>query len=395
MTTPMPDSEFFHRTELAQTYADDALDTSLGRSGGLFLAAPRRTGKSTFVRQDLVPALRGRGVGVIYVDLWVDKTKDPALLIANAVRDELKKDDGAITKLARKAGLGKFTLGALGSGLNFDLSQVGLSTDATLADALKALSNANGQAIVLVIDEAQQALTTSDGINALFALKAARDELNLAGTGLQVIATGSNRDKLAMLVNGREQPFFGATLVDFPKLGLAYIEWLCKRSKIALDPAKTLGVFKEAGSRPEMILPAMRKVRLMQSTEPDAGGTDSSLDTSFARLVREHIAAAKDDFFHTLTSLPPLQAALLRELAVDAQQPPAAERVGVFSGAMVSRLKARIEAELQSDDSVQVDTSAIQNALDVLRDKNFLWRSQRGAYWLEDDQLVSWLAGSV
>lgn len=395
MTTPTPDSEFFHRTELAQTYADDALDTSLGRSGGLFLAAPRRTGKSTFVRQDLVPALRGRGVGVIYVDLWVDKTKDPALLIANAVRDELKKDDGAITKLARKAGLGKFTLGALGSGLNFDLSQVGLSADATLADALKALSNANGQAIVLVIDEAQQALTTSDGINALFALKAARDELNLAGAGLQVIATGSNRDKLAMLVNGREQPFFGATLVDFPKLGLAYIEWLCKRSKIALDPAKTLDVFKEAGSRPEMILPAMRKVRLMQSSEPDAAGADSTLDASFARLVREHIAAAKDDFFHTLTSLPPLQAAMLRELAVDAQQPPAAERVGVFSGAMVSRLKARIKAELQSDDSVQVDTSAIQNALDVLRDKNFLWRSQRGAYWLEDDQLVSWLAGSA
>ncbi len=124
MTAPTPDSEFFHRTELAQTYADDALDTSLGRSGGLFLAAPRRTGKSTFVRQDLVPALRGRGAEVIYVDLWVDKTKDPALLIANAVRDELKKEDGGITKLARKAGLGKFTVGALGSGLNFDLSQV-------------------------------------------------------------------------------------------------------------------------------------------------------------------------------------------------------------------------------------------------------------------------------
>ena len=395
MTTPTPATEFFHRTELAQTYADDALDTSLGRSGGLFLAAPRRTGKSTFVRQDLVPALRGRGVEVIYVDLWVDKTKDPALLIANAVRDELKKDDGAITKLARKAGLGKFTVGALGSGLNFDLSQVGLSADATLADALKALSNANGQVIVLVIDEAQQALTTSDGINALFALKAARDELNLAGTGLQVIATGSNRDKLAMLVNGREQPFFGATLVDFPKLGLSYIEWLCKRSKMTLDPAKTLDVFKEAGSRPEMILPAMRKARLTHSSGSSAGTLDATLDAAFARLVREHIAAAKDDFFHTLTSLPPLQAALLRELALDAQQPPAAERVGVFSGAMVARLKGRVKAELQSDDSVQVDTSAIQNALDVLRDKNFLWRSQRGAYWLEDDQLVSWLAGSV
>lgn len=398
MKAPNTDTEFFHRTELAQAYVDDALDTSLGRSGGLFLAAPRRTGKSTFVRQDLVPALRERGAEVIYVDLWVDKTKDPALLIANAVRDELKKEDGAVTKLARKAGLGKFAVGALGSGLNFDLSQVGLSADATLADALSALSNANGQIIVLVIDEAQQALTTSDGINALVALKAARDELNLAGKGLQVIATGSNRDKLAMLVNGREQPFFGATLVDFPKLGLSYIEWLCKRSKMALDPAKTLDVFKEAGSRPEMILPAMRKARLTHTSEPNAHTSAEKntaapmLDDTFARLVREHIDAAKDDFFHTLASLPPLQAALLRELAADALQPPAADRVGVFSGAMAQRLKSRIKAELQGDDSVQVDTSAIQNALDVLREKNFLWRSQRGAYWLEDDQLVSWLA---
>ncbi len=262
---------------------------------------------------------------------------------------------------------------------------------------MKALSNANGHSIVLVIDEAQQALTTSDGINALFALKAARDELNLAGKGLQVIATGSNRDKLAMLVNGREQPFFGATLVDFPKLGLAYIEWLCKRSKMALSSAKTLDVFKEAGSRPEMILPAMRKARLTHSSELNAdtreGTLNDTLDAAFARLVREHIAAVKDDFFHTLASLHPLQAALLHELALDALQPPAAERVGVFSGAMALRLKGRIKAELQGDDSVQVDTSAIQNALDVLRDKNFLWRSQRGAYWLEDDQLVTWLAG--
>ena len=61
--------DFFHRTALAQWYAEEALDTSLGRSGGLFLAAPRRTGKSTFVRQDLVPALVAMGAEVIYVDL--------------------------------------------------------------------------------------------------------------------------------------------------------------------------------------------------------------------------------------------------------------------------------------------------------------------------------------
>ena len=37
--------------------------------------------------------------------------------------------------------------------------------------------------------------------------------------------------------------------------------------------------------------------------------------------------------------------------------------------------------------------SAIQNALDSLREKNFLWRARRGAYWPEDEQHVRWLIG--
>jgi hypothetical protein len=384
--TPSQSGDFFHRTELAQAYAYEALDASLGRSGGLFLAAPRRTGKSTFVRQDLVPALMARDAQVIYVDLWSDKTKDPALLIANAVRAELKKDDGAVAKFARKAGLSKFNIGALGNGLSFDLSQLGLGADASLADALGALSKVHGQMIVLVIDEAQHALTSTEGMNALFGLKAARDALNLAGKGMQVIATGSNRDKLALLVNGREQPFFGATMVDFPKLDQGYIDWVCSKAKIGLNPAATYAVFKETGSRPEMILPAIRRLRL----QPPQDG--SSLDAAFAQLVRAGLTQAKEDFLNILANLPALQAAVLRELALSTQMAPGSERVAVFSAAMMRKLKERIVQDSQGETSVQVDGSAVQNALDSLREKNFLWKSQRGAYWIEDDQLIAWLA---
>jgi hypothetical protein len=359
----------------------------LGRSGGLFLAAPRRTGKSTFVRQDLVPALEANGAQVIYVDLWADKSKDPALLLANAVRDALKNDEGALAKFARKAGLSKLNVGALGNGLSFDLSQLGLGADATLADALGALSKAHGQMVVVVIDEAQHALTSGEGMNALFALKAARDALNLSGKGMQVIATGSNRDKLAMLVNGREQPFFGATMVDFPALGPGYIDWVCSKAKIGLNPASTFAVFQETGSRPEMVLPAIRRLRLSPPVS-------DNLDTAFALLVRQGLAQAKDDFLVALANLPALQAAVLRELAASLSSP-GVERVALFSSAMMAKLKARIAADTQSDPStqveVQVDGSAIQNALDSLREKSFLWKSQRGAYWIEDEQLATWL----
>ncbi|WP_416139832.1 hypothetical protein ACM26W_05460 [Halomonas sp. HK25] len=58
----------------------------------------------------------------------------------------------------------------------------------------------------------------------MFALKAARDALNLGGDspGLRLILTGSSRDKLAMLVLSRDQPFFGSSVTPFPLLG----EWL-------------------------------------------------------------------------------------------------------------------------------------------------------------------------
>ena len=44
---------------------------------GLFLAAPRRTGKSTFLQADLIPELGSREVVAVYVDLWADQHRDP------------------------------------------------------------------------------------------------------------------------------------------------------------------------------------------------------------------------------------------------------------------------------------------------------------------------------
>ncbi len=52
---------------------------------GLFLAAPRRTGKSTFLREDLMPALESRGAAVLCVDLWADKALEPGLAIVSLI----------------------------------------------------------------------------------------------------------------------------------------------------------------------------------------------------------------------------------------------------------------------------------------------------------------------
>jgi hypothetical protein len=382
--------QFFHRPELATALADQALDTSLGTSGGMFLAAPRRTGKSTFVRQDLVPEFERRKLNVIYVDLWIDKTVNPAIHIANAIRTELAREDGAIAKTLKKmANMSQLTVGAWGNGLSFDLSQLNLSKDATLADALKALSIASQKKLILVIDEAQHALTTEEGINTLFSLKAARDSLNTdpGQYGMQLVATGSNRDKLATLVNGREQAFYGADMVPFPTLGKDYVQWLVGRSKLALDIDLATDVFQSLGSRPEPFRKALSQTRLQLAINP-AQDPNALLVNLAAKGVRD----SKTEFLNTVASLPPLQLALLRELAVDTLLGPDVRRPGLFSVAMKARLLARLEADMGPAHGVSVETPSVQNALDKLREENFLWRSQRGSYSVEDEQFLEWLA---
>lgn len=69
----------FPRTALA----DELVSTLQGKAvfsdahNGLFLAAPRRTGKTTFLRGDLLPALERAGIVPVYVDLWADLARDP------------------------------------------------------------------------------------------------------------------------------------------------------------------------------------------------------------------------------------------------------------------------------------------------------------------------------
>jgi hypothetical protein len=160
-------------------------------------------------------------------------------------------------------------------GVAFSLDRVGLGKEISLSGALAALSDETKQPIVLLIDEAQHAITTDGGYDALFALKAARDELNSSEHfGLRIVATGSNRDKLAMLRNSKDQAFFGAPLVAFPPLDAGYIQWFCKGVGLAgpLEPDAVTKLFERAGFRPEILGAAADSLRFDFSIKPaDAG----------------------------------------------------------------------------------------------------------------------------
>jgi len=369
-------SDVFHRPKVAEAIAAMVLQASptSGYASGLFLAAPRRTGKSTFLREDLRPQLEAKGALVLYADLWEDRQADPGDVIVKSVRGELARHAGVVAKLARSIGLEKVTVAGA---LTMTLDRVGLGADVSLAAALAELSDATRQPIVLIIDEAQHAITTPAGANALFALKAARDELNSSRHhGLRVIATGSSRDKLAMLRNSRDQAFYQAPLQNFPPLGREYIDWLLKRVNLPfeLDAGFVHEQFTAATCRPEILTTAL-----------DALHFDPDLDAATAparlrELVREQVAEFNRETLRVVHGLTALQGAVLRVMAVRG------EHFAPFESATLAAYEAALKKE--SRRAVTVSESAVQQALSALQERGLVWRAARGVYALEELSLA-------
>ena len=366
----------FHRPALASQLADALLGRSpFGYGSGLFLAAPRRTGKSTFLRQDLVPELERRGLATLYVDLWSDRQRDPASLIADVVKSALRASDNRAVKVLKASGLSKIGLGPFAS---FDIDKLGTPQGATLADALAALARKTGKPVALVIDEAQHALASDAGVQAMFALKAARDAMNQTQgePNLTLVFTGSHRDKLSNLMLRRDQPFFGAGFLDFPLLGRdycdAYCAWLNERLAPGnrFEPDDVFEAFAILGCRPELLQNVLRDEALGMDL---ASGLKQRL-AGGAKHLRERLW---EDFDREFAQLTDVQKAALKLIAEhgDRFSPFAAETLAIVSDRAGQR----------------VESSQMQAALDGLRHKNIVWRSARATYALEDQALADWL----
>jgi hypothetical protein len=364
-----------HRRDLASSYVDGLLGKSLmDFRSGLFLTAPRRTGKSTFLREDLLPELEGRDVLPVYVDLWGDRAADPAELIAEAIRAALRRTEGTGSRLFRATRIKKLTVPG---GFSIDIDTIGLPSGTTLTNALAELARRTGKMICLIVDEAQHAVTTANGVNAMHALKAARDELTMGegGRRLGLVFTGSSRDKLGALVRNRSEPFFGAQILDFPLLGRPYTDeftaWVNSRlaPDNAFDPDDVWAAFLVLGRRPEQLAGLLPALAL---SEERASGVRGSVAVR-AAAMRDTLWQDFDAQFDALT---PTQQAVLRQVLIhgDGFSPFAAEMLPIYS-----------EMAGQS-----VRKGGVQAALDGLREKNLLWRSAHGVYAPEDQSMVEW-----
>lgn len=368
----------FPRTALA----DELVGTLQGKASfsdahnGLFLAAPRRTGKTTFLRGDLLPALERAGVVPVYVDLWADMARDPGALIAETIGRALQPHLGRVAKLAKGAGLEKVSLAGW---LQVDTSKIGKLDGLTLVDALRALHETAEKPVALIIDEAQHALTSEAGENAMTALKSARDQLNRPGeVNLMLVMSGSDRDKLLRLVNSSAAPFYGSQIQRMPPLDQAFIDFIGDRIEAQrldlrpVDRAALYRAFEGFGNRPQFFMEALGQV--LSPLSGFRGRFELAMLDAALQRQRDDEAQMESDFL----GLKPLEQAVLWRMLEQGPRfrPYDAEALKFYraqTGAAVSAAKA-------------------QNALESLRQRlpALVWKSARGEYAVEDAAMHRW-----
>ncbi len=372
----MKRADVFHRNQLAERLAAELM--SEDGSSGLFLTAPRRTGKSTFIREDLIPVISEvHGSHVVYADLWEDRGADPGQVIVAAIRAELMKFDGLIMKAAKGVGLNKIKVG----GLEMSLDNIGAGQGETLTKALTVLSAAAKKPITLIIDEAQHTQTSEDGRQAMYALKAARDAMNASsGPGFRLLATGSNSDKLASLVEDKDQAFYQAPMMDLPTLDRDYLVWFRDRQKFEPKPsleAMEAG-FTACNHRPEPLRAVFKQLLLKTNMGAE------NIDAVFLKAVDQSLARTKEHFLQQVRALNPLDSAVFKVMARDGKA------YSPYAKGSLLDYRAHVlndTGEVPTD----VNQSAVQQALERLRGDKFVWRAGRGSYLIEDPQHTFWM----
>ena len=365
----------FKRPALAATYCDSLAGNGIANAtSGLFLAAPRRVGKSTFLLNELIPEAKKRGWVTVYIDLWANVNANPADIIAESIKNKMIELDGKFTKIAKKIKLDKINV--MGTFiLNF--SDPGLPENITLADALRILHEIANEPILLIIDEAQHALINDKALSAMFAIKSARDQLNSHGeeTSLMLVFTGSNRDKLAHLVLKKNHPFFGSDITPFPLLNKnytdAFTQWANKSlsSDNQFSEASMYQAFKLVGNRPEILRQIAGKIAL------------SGEASNFANLLEKDALTWKnrvwEEYENDYNALNPLQKVILQML-INKGQP------------WLPFSEESLETYSLLTEQKNISTATVQTAIQNLRERGILWQSGRGTYALEDESFGEW-----
>jgi AAA ATPase domain len=377
-------SAIYRRAALASAMVERLLRPGVldeGLRSGLFLSGLRRTGKTTFLVTDLIPALETAGALVIYVDLWSDVRVSPAELVQRAIRKALldvQSPASSVWKTLKRVTSAE--IAAHGVKLSFALDKLGEAQGTTLAQALTEVVDQARTDIVLIVDEVQHALASEEGAQLMLALKAARDAINSRPNTpghFLFIGTGSHRALINELVNRRNQAFSGATSLAYPLLDGDYVAFVLER--LAAETATNLpsqtaatSAFGVLGHRPEEFIKALR---LLRAQLPVGGDANAHLQIIAATLR----TTAADIELLRLDQLGSLATVIF-------------DRIARADGDARGLFSADATAGYSRDLGREVRTEETQRMVNELLAANLILRHAHGAYGITDPFVQdSWL----
>ena len=232
--------------------------------------APRRTGKTVFLRQDLTPAAIELGYRVAYADLWQTRLS-PGIALIRGLEEALEpktltekiinKAKSPIKKIKAKGALGelKGELEVELDGAKKEATEIALRIEELIAQLC-----AKGP-LLLLIDEAQELARSKEAELVATALRTAitkhRDKV-------RVVFTGSSRTQLAHVFSNAKAPLYsvGASIQDFPLLDRGLVKFVVDKFYAAtrrrLNLEEAWGEFEKFKHQPEPFLGAVVAVMM-------------------------------------------------------------------------------------------------------------------------------------
>ena len=360
----------FERRDLATRILSVLTD---GPARALTMFAPRRTGKTEFLIQDLAPLAEDQGHRVIYASFWQAPLSPLAVLLHSLelslkrgkFSDRLRTTTSALTpKLKLSAPLPGAEAEA-----EIDLTSLNKKppTDLLLYldDLLDRLARKR-KPTILLLDEIQELAKSSSNVPLVAAL---RTSLDKRSTRLKAVFTGSSREGLAAMFSARQAPFFHfSTPVELETLGEPFVDHLMKvfqkTSRRTLNHADMLVAFERLHSNPYFFRILIEALVL-----------DTTLSITDAVESVRHRIAVELGYPETWLALTSIQRATVQALAKGTTKP--------FSQTSRKAIAKGMGEDLPS-------TARVQAALRKLN-KLGLADTYTGGWALDDPGFAAWV----
>ncbi len=328
---------------------------------------PRQTGKTTLLRDEVIPYVQSRGCMAVYIDCWMDMD-DPLQGINYALQKAL---DGLSVKpkgVRRTGSTAVKKVGLLGASIDLGEparrqlpARPALVLDSLLTQILEETSHD----VVLVFDEFQSIASVRNGPQISASLRAA---LTQADKRIGAIFSGSSDVQLLDMFSRSNTPLYGfARTEGYEALGVDFIGFVARKFNEAtrrdLNQVLANDAFQELGTQPEPFLHAVSLVM---------ANPKWTLAEALDEMLSQH---SPNKWSATWRGLTGLQKAALK-LIFDKRAPTSADSV------------AWAAAQL----GAKVQPSSISRALEALGAKGILERRTDGRGWaLIDPVQRAWL----